>query len=438
LAGQEVTDKKQLDILDRTGYIPWKLPNTAMLALSKDIVYEIRTLDAPALVLLSRNHLTMDTVKLQVSLAEFLKAPFKGVEVKNGDLYGGLSEMATSIGRWVNQLSTSVAPRVPLRLSHLSMADFEPIEMIGKGTFGRVWLVRHIGTSRFLALKVLEKETIINSKQTQQVVREKEVLSECNDCPFIVSFVGSFQDRKRLYIVMEFVIGGELFTRLNSIKRMSVDDARFYMTEVISAISFLHHKEIIYRDLKPENIVLDALGHVRLVDFGFARHLSRGRCTSFCGSPFYIAPEMLSNSSYGTSVDIWALGVLLFELLTGNPPFSGSTANEVYRRILFSNVEVPTSLDSDSRDLLYALLDPSPDSRIGSKNGLEDVMKHRWFKGIDWDRVRSKETQAPYQPHFTFEGDTGNFMKVGGATFDDFDEEAYDGRNDTLFAGFAT
>lgn len=234
--------------------------------------------------------------------------------------------------------------------------------------------------------------------------------------------MGSFQDSQRLYLAMEFLIGGELFTRLNKLGKLSTDATRFYVCEVIVALDYLHEKEIVYRDLKPENIVLDAMGHVRLVDFGFARKLERGRCGSFCGSPYYIAPEMLSNSQYGKSVDIWALGVLLFELITGGPPFSGQTANEVYRRILFSTLAVPSNLDTETRDLLTLLLDPSPDTRIGSKKGISEVMKHKWFKGVDWDRVRSKQLPPPYQPNFGFEGDTSNFVKFAGMTFEDLDE----------------
>lgn len=430
-----VADAAVRKTIEKAGYLPHLMGALQYGDLSKDLATEIEGLDAPSAVFLPSDHPTFRYEELEPRLAGFLKPPFKMAKLYGGDVYSMLGTAIPLLGEWLVQLSSSVAPRVPLLLGHPKMTDFEPIEMIGKGTFGKVFLVRHIDTSRFLALKVLEKETIVANKQASQVVREKEVLAECSECPFIVSYVGSFQDRRRLYLVMEFVIGGELFTHLNRVKRMPVEDARFYLAEVMVALEYMHERDIVYRDLKPENIVLDALGHVRLVDFGFARHLENGRCNSFCGSPFYIAPEMLSSQNYGKSVDIWAVGVLLFELLTGYPPFSGNTANEVYRKILFSNLEVPPSLDSESRDLLYCLLDPSPDTRLGSKNGLRDVMRHRWFKGIDWERARSKQLTPPLQPHFTFEGDTANFVKMSGASLD-FEDDGGADKYENLFLNF--
>lgn len=436
LQNQSLTTEQRI-ILAKAGYLPDLMDELReKLHLSTDMVADIQALDAPASVLLPRYSDCFDYEKLEPELSRFLRPPFKSVQLFLGDSFHVVADSTRLLGEWMMQLSTSMAPRFPLVLRNPTMRDFELIEMIGKGTFGKVFLVRHIQSSRFLAIKVLEKETVVESKQSSQVMREKQVLAECSNCPFIVSFVGSFQDQLRLYLVMEFVIGGELFTRLNAVKRFSVSEARFYLAEVMMAMAYLHDREIVYRDLKPENIVLDALGHVRLVDFGFARHLENGRCRSFCGSPFYIAPEMLSNSKYGKSVDIWALGVLLFELLTGSPPFSGNTANEVYRKILFSNVHVPSFLDSDSRDLLQSLLDPSPDSRLGSRNGLLDVMGHRWFRGVDWERVRSKQLSPPFQPNFSFEGDTTNFVTLGAGNVDFDDDATAPDKYGALFAGF--
>lgn len=410
--------KSQYELLGRVGYIPHLIRDPENLYLSKDIVAEIKSLDAPTAVFLPANHPYMNISLLFEELGGILRPPFKLASCLPGDLGRLIEEVSAPLGDWLSQLSSSVAPRAPLVLSGpVSILDFEPIEMIGKGTFGKVWLVRHSTSKRFLALKVLDKEVIIQHKQVKQVMREKEVLSECSTCPFIVNFIGSFQDTQRLFLAMEFVIGGELFTRINTVGRLSVEDARFYVCEALMALTFMHERDIVYRDLKPENIVLDAMGHIRLVDFGFARHLESGRCGSFCGSPYYIAPEMLSTSTYGKSVDIWALGVLTYELLVGAPPFSGKTANEVYKRILFSSLEIPPSLDPDSRDLISCLLDPSPENRLGCRGptGITEVAKHRWFKGVDWDRVRRKQVPPPYQPQFTFEGDTTNFMKFAGA-----------------------
>lgn len=394
--------------------------------LSTDIVADIKSLDVPSAVILPRDDRFMINKRLYSRLIPFMNTPFKTVELRSGDVNEALRDISSSLGVWMSQLAMSISPRSMLRLIHPKLDDFQPIEMIGKGSFGKVWLVRHKRGKQFLAMKVLDKKSIFETKQEAQVLREKRVLSECSSCPFIVSYAGAFQNKRNLFLLMEFVIGGELYTRLNKLGKFPNEMAKFYVAEVLVALKFLHDRHIIYRDLKPENIVLDALGHIRLVDFGFARQLDvLGRCGSFCGSPFYIAPEMLASSQYGISADIWAIGVLIYELLVGSPPFTGRSANEVYRKILFSQADIPGGLHSDAKDLVNKLLDPCPTTRLGSKKGIIEIMKHKWFKGIDWGRVEAKQLQSPHQPQFTFEGDTVNFVKFSSSTadFEDNDEE---------------
>lgn len=429
--------KSQRKLLETTGYVAPLVKDSGNLLLSKDIVGEITKLSVPTAVFLPTYHSYIRTIGLSERLDDVLRPPFNMVSCVTGDLGQLLLKIGGPLGEWLSKVSLTVAPQAPLTLgSTTSISDFEPIEMIGKGTYGKVWLARHGRSNRLLALKVLGKAKIVMLKQVKQVMRERQILSECSTCPFIVSFIGSFQDSKRLFLAMDFLVGGELFTRLRAIGKLTVEETRFYVSEVLVALIFLHERGIVYRDIKPENMVLDAMGHVKLVDFGFARHLQQGRCASFCGSPYYIAPEMISNGTYGQSVDVWALGVLVYELLVGSPPFGGKNASEVYKNIVFSRFEAPSFLDPDSLDLIERLLDPSPDTRLGCKatEGIAEVTKHRWFRGIDWDRVRRKQVQPPYQPPFSFEGDTNNFMKFAGATLEVVEEgpDQFEG----LFRGY--
>lgn len=413
--------KSQRKLLEVTGYVVSLVRDSRSLFLSKDIVGEIKKLTVPTAVFLPLKHSYLRTISLSERLKSVLRPPFNKISCLPGDLAQILPDLGCLVGKWLSEVSLTVAPRASLAFSGAtSINDFEPIEMIGKGTYGRVWLVRHSRSNRLLALKVLDKAKVVMLKQVKQVMRERKILSECSACPFIVTFIGSFQDSKRLFLAMEFLVGGELFTRLRSKGRLTVEEARFYVSEVLVAMIFLHERGIVYRDIKPENMVLDAMGHVNLVDFGFARHLQPGRRNSFCGSPYYVAPEMIASGAYGQSVDAWALGVLVYELLVGSPPFEGKNANAVYKNIVFSRLEPPPFLNPDSIDLIKRLLDPSPETRLGCTptEGIAEITKHRWFRGIDWDRVRRKQIPPPYQPPFTFEGDTTNFMTFAGATLE--------------------
>ncbi len=385
------------------------------LLLGSCTVESIAAIDTPLCIVLPSQHAFLDYGQLYDDLSPRCRAPFRSVTLLEGLLAETLEGGAPgAVGEWLGRVSTSLGASATEHavLLHTRLNDIDVIEMIGRGSYGRVWLVRHLPTGRFLAVKVFEKASVIEHGQTLQVVRERQILAECSSCPFIVPFAGTFQSPTRLYLMMDFVVGGELYTRLGRTGPLSVGAARFYMCEVIAALAYMHDRSLVYRDVKPENILLDALGHVRLVDFGFARRLNDlGRCTSFCGSPFYIAPEMLTSSSYGPSVDIWALGVLLYELLVGDVPFTGETANEVYRHIIFSKFSIPSDVEGDARDLIRRLLDVNPDTRLGVEGGIRQVMRHRFFRTIDWDLVSAKQLVPPYAPSFTFDGDTVNFAK---------------------------
>merc|ERR1712137_1220246 len=266
------------------------------------------------------------------------------------------------------------------------ITDFEKLTTLGTGTFGRVFLASREG--KYYALKMLQKSVIVRLKQVQHTINEKQVLLKSIECPFIVKLEYSAQDQKNVYFVMEYALGGELFTHLRSAGRFSGATTRFFAAEIVLTLEFLHKKNIIYRDLKPENILLDRKGHIKITDFGFAKEIE-DKTFTLCGTPEYLAPEVIKGKGYGTEVDWWALGVLIFE------------------KILLGRLVFPTHFDASSRDLIKRLLSPDRTKRLGNlRDGCLDIKKHRFFKGIDWEALLKKQAVAPIIPDIDHEGDT--------------------------------
>ncbi|XP_073719672.1 cAMP-dependent protein kinase catalytic subunit PRKX [Misgurnus anguillicaudatus] len=289
-----------------------------------------------------------------------------------------------------------------------TLDDLDTIATVGTGTFGRVFLVKDKKTQGFFALKAMKIPDVIRLKQEQHVLNEKEVLTEVSH-PFLVRLFWTHHDDRFLYMLMEYVNGGELFSYLRSQGRFSNNTGLFYSAEIVCAIEYLHSKEIIYRDLKPENILLDSEGHIRLTDFGFAKKLSE-RTWTLCGTPEYLAPEVIQSKGHGQAVDWWALGVLIFEMLAGYPPFFDDNPFSIYQKILAGKLEFPRHLDFYVKDLIKKFLVVDRARRLGNmKNGADDVKKHRWFRSIDWDCVHTRKLRPPIVPKVSHEGDTSNF-----------------------------
>lgn len=261
--------------------------------------------------------------------------------------------MAQQAGASAPRATPALTPR---KLSgRYKLSDFEVLRTLGTGSFGRVHLARSVHNQRFYAIKVLRKQHLVRMKQVEHVNNEREVLSLVRH-PFLVNLWGTFQDPTFLYLVMDFVPGGELFTLLRSSRRFPQPVAKFYIAEVALAIDFLHSNDIIYRDLKPENILLGADGHLKLIDFGFAKH-TKERCWTLCGTPDYLAPEVISSKGYNKSVDWWALGVLLFEMLAGYPPFYTEENNPIklYEKILAGHIDYPAYFEVGAKCVAAAL-----------------------------------------------------------------------------------
>ncbi|XP_062861608.1 cAMP-dependent protein kinase catalytic subunit PRKX-like [Trichomycterus rosablanca] len=294
------------------------------------------------------------------------------------------------------------------RLVHLNLGVLESVATVGTGTFGRVVLVQDRKTKSYFALKSMKIVDLIRLKQQQHVHNEKEVLMEVNH-PFIVKLYWTWHDERCLFMLMEFIPGGELFSYLRSRGRFTNDMGLFFSSEIVCALEYLHSKNIVYRDLKPENILLDRHGHVKLTDFGFSKKLVDRTCT-LCGTPEYLAPEIIQGKGHGLAVDWWALGVLIFEMLSGYPPFFDDNPFGIYQKVLSAKLNIPHQLDFYVKDLIRKLLVVDKTKRLGNlKGGAEDVKKHKWFQSIDWDIVPQRKLKPIIVPEVAHDGDSSNF-----------------------------
>ncbi|XP_066303871.1 cGMP-dependent protein kinase 1-like isoform X1 [Branchiostoma lanceolatum] len=304
-----------------------------------------------------------------------------------------------------------------LQYAKVPLDDLDIVATLGVGGFGRVELVKWQDNS--FALKCLKKKHIVNTRQQEHIYSEKAIMMSCNS-PFIIKLYKTFKDTRYVYMMMEPCLGGELWTILRD--RGSFDDhtTRFCTACVVQAFTYLHGRGIIYRDLKPENLLLDQRGYVKLCDFGFAKKIGFGHKTwTFCGTPEYVAPEIILNKGHDYSADVWSLGILMFELLTGTPPFSGSDPMKTYNLILkgIDAVEFPRKIGKNANHLIKKLCKENPSERLGyQKNGMNDIKKHKWFQGFDWDGLTTQSTQPPIVPRVRGPNDTSNFDKYSRET----------------------
>lgn len=283
----------------------------------------------------------------------------------------------------------------------VTLDDFELLCVIGRGSFGKVMKVRHKQTRQIYAMKVLRKDMIIKENMVSHTKSEKQILQDMKH-PFIVSLKFAFQTEEKLYLVLDFLSGGELFFHLKEETKFSVERAKFYCAEIVLAIEHLHKHDIIYRDLKPENVVLNNQGHAVLTDFGLAKtSISNASPTyTFCGTPEYLAPEILKGQGHAKAVDWWSLGILLYEMLVGLPPFYSENINEMYELILKAPLKFPNFVPMEAQSLLRGLLEREEFKRLGAgpTDGAE-IRAHPFFSNIDWDKLYKKDITPPFVPN---------------------------------------
>ncbi|CAI5455164.1 unnamed protein product [Caenorhabditis angaria] len=291
--------------------------------------------------------------------------------------------------------------------------DFDFLTTIGKGSFGRVYQVRHKETKKIYAMKVLSKEHIRKKNEVKHVMAERNVLINNFKHPFLVSLHYSFQNKDKLYFVLDHLNGGELFSHLQREKHFSESRSRFYAAEIACALGYLHEKNIIYRDLKPENLLLDDKGYLVLADFGLCKEgMIGGKTTvTFCGTPEYLAPEIVLKKPYDKTVDWWCLGSVLYEMIFGLPPFYSKDHNEMYDRIVNQPLRLKHSISVPCSELITGLLQKDRTKRLGNKNDFKDIKDHPFFLPVDWDRLLNRELKAPFIPKVKNQMDVSQISK---------------------------
>lgn len=265
---------------------------------------------------------------------------------------------------------------------------------------------------KYFALKIMKKLEVVRLKQVEHIRNEKEILMGINH-PFLVTLYAVAQDKRNLYMLLEFIIGGELFTHLRKAGKFPNEHGRFYAAQITMGLQYLHEECgqgcIVYRDLKPENILIDKVGYIKVTDFGFAKRIE-DRTWTLCGTPEYLAPEIIQSKGHGKAVDWWAVGVLVYEMLAGYPPFYDENPFGIYQLILAGKIEFPRFVETHARDLVRKLLTADRAKRLGNlKAGGDDVRKHKWFRGLAFDSLFQKEIAAPFVPETAGEGDTCQF-----------------------------
>ncbi|NWW99653.1 protein kinase C iota type isoform X1 [Patagioenas fasciata] len=306
--------------------------------------------------------------------------------------------------------------------SSLGLQDFDLLRVIGRGSYAKVLLVRLKKTERIYAMKVVKKELVNDDEDIDWVQTEKHVFEQASNHPFLVGLHSCFQTESRLFFVIEYVNGGDLMFHMQRQRKLPEEHARFYSAEISLALNYLHERGIIYRDLKLDNVLLDSEGHIKLTDYGMCKEgLRPGDTTStFCGTPNYIAPEILRGEDYGFSVDWWALGVLMFEMMAGRSPFDivGSSDNPdqntedyLFQVILEKQIRIPRSLSVKAAGVLKSFLNKDPKERLGChpQTGFADIQGHPFFRNVDWDLMEQKQVVPPFKPNISGEFGLDNF-----------------------------
>ncbi|XP_019126152.1 serine/threonine-protein kinase Sgk2b isoform X2 [Larimichthys crocea] len=295
------------------------------------------------------------------------------------------------------------ASSVNTETSQMKPADFDYLKVIGKGSFGKVLLARHRQYGGYYAVKVLQKQMIVKRKEQRHVMVERSVLLKGLQHPFLVGLHFSFQTPNTLYFVLDYVNGGELFYHLQREGSFPEPRAAFYAAEMAMALGYLHSLDIVYRDLKPENILLDSEGHVMLTDFGLCKEgvALGGIMHTFCGTPEYLAPEVLQGQSYSPAVDWWGLGTVLFEMIYGLPPFYNRSKAEMFENILHAPLQLGSGASQAARSLLEGLLERDVTKRLGGSYDLVELQEHPFFASINWDDLLARKVRPPFIPKVT-------------------------------------
>ncbi|XP_051912526.1 serine/threonine-protein kinase Sgk1-like [Hippocampus zosterae] len=286
--------------------------------------------------------------------------------------------------------------------------DFVMISVIGKGAYAKVVLAKHKATKQVCALKIIKKKKLLKGTKENLALLEKDILTRVKH-PFMLRLLYCFQTEEKLFFVLEFCPGGELFNLISRLQTLSEEHAKFYAAQMLLALHHMHTHQVVYRDLKPENVLIAHDGYVKIADFGLCkRNFLTEEVFSVSGTPEYLAPENLERRPCSEAIDWWALGSIIYEMLVGEPPFMAPNREEIFSKIKKEEVRLPPTLSLECQDLLRRLLAKKPGARLGAK-GVEEITGHPWFSKINWDKLLAKEYRAPYVPHLKSELDLSHF-----------------------------
>ncbi|KAJ7417030.1 Serine/threonine-protein kinase Sgk1 [Pitangus sulphuratus] len=360
-------------------------------------------------------------ISLALGSAEQMKEPHsKGDSLPKPEprtLWGGeeaafMKQRRMGLNDFIQKIATnSYACKHPEVQSILKISQPHEPELMNANPSPPVLLARHKAEEQFYAVKVLQKKAILKKKEEKHIMSERNVLLKNVKHPFLVGLHFSFQTADKLYFVLDYINGGELFYHLQRERCFLEPRARFYAAEIASALGYLHSLNIVYRDLKPENILLDSQGHIVLTDFGLCKENieHNGTTSTFCGTPEYLAPEVLHKQPYDRTVDWWCLGAVLYEMLYGLPPFYSRNTAEMYDNILNKPLQLKPNITNSARHLLEGLLQKDRTKRLGAKEDFMEIKNHIFFSPINWDDLINKKITPPFNPNVSGPSDLRHF-----------------------------